>query len=392
MNKNSHKTVFYVIITLGDNMNVYDYVDEYGMYSFDEKEFNEVDAVIFSFISYAKLHEIIMPHKSYTINEVGRMHLGIYNEKDKNIIAVREANKMIRYMKDSKRFKDCILSKHEIIQNKDIQFGALSIEYKKGYVYVSFEGTNELFSGWKEDFILGYEFPTISHQKAIEYLNKHYTFSFKKLIVGGHSKGGNLALVASMYANSIVKPKITKIYNVDGPGLLDSEFNGKVYQSILPKYIHFMPEYSIIGLLLNHSNDQVVKSNKKGFLAHNVVYWEIDKSKTQFVRTNLDPLSKELDKEISNWQKNYSDEDRKDFVENIDKILEQAGVDSILDLKEDGKYIINLIYESKDISNHTKEMLEDFFNIILKCIANIKREEIKSFINKNILSRVKNED
>ena len=373
-------------------MNVYDYVDEYGMYSFDEKEFNEVDAVIFSFISYAKLHEIIMPHKSYTINEVGRMHLGIYNEKDKNIIAVREANKMIRYMKDSKRFKDCILSKHEIIQNKDIQFGALSIEYKKGYVYVSFEGTNELLSGWKEDFILGYEFPTISHKAAIEYLNKHYTFSLKKLIVGGHSKGGNLALVASMYANSIVKPKIKMIYNVDGPGLLEKEFQSEEYKNILKKYIHFMPEYSIIGLLLNHSNDSVVKANKKGVLAHNVVYWEIDKTKTKFVRTKLDPFSKELDKEISKWQKKYNADDRKEFVENIDIILEKAGVDSILDLKEDGKNVINLIYESKDINNHTKAMLEDFFNIVIECIKNIKKEEVKSFINKNILSRVKNED
>ena len=373
-------------------MNVYDYVDEYGMYSFDEKEFNEVDAVIFSFISYAKLHEIIMPGKSYTINEVGRMHLGIYNEKDRNIIAVREANKMIRYMKDSKRFKDCILSKHEIIQNKDIQFGALSIEYKKGYIYVSFEGTNELFSGWKEDFILGYEFPTISHKAAIDYLNKYYTFSFKNLIVGGHSKGGNLALVASMYANALVKCKIQKIYNVDGPGLLEHEFNGKLYKNILPKYTHIMPEYSIIGLLLNHSNDQVVKSNRKGFLAHNVVYWEIDKTKTKFVRTKLDPLSKELDKQIADWQKNYSKEDRKEFVENIDKIMEQAGVDSILDLKEDNKNIFKIIYESKDINAHSQAMLNDFFNIVVKCITNIKREEIKSFINKNILSRVKHED
>jgi len=373
-------------------MNVYDYVDEYGIYSFDEKEFNEVDAVIFSFISYAKLHEIIMPHKKYTISEVGRMHLGIYNEKDRNIIAVREANKMLRYMKDTKRYKDCLLYNHEIVQNKDIQFGALTIEYKKGYVYVSFEGTNELFSGWKEDFILGYEFPTISHNCAIEYLNKHFTFSFKNLIVGGHSKGGNLALVASMYANSIVKPKIKKIYNVDGPGLLEKEFKSKEYKNILPKYVHYMPEYSIIGLLLNHSNDEIIKSNKKGVLAHNVVYWEIDESKTSFVRTTLDPLSQELDKEISKWQEKYTKEDRKGFVEDIDSILEQAGVDSILDLKEDSKNVFNLIYESREIDACNRKMLEDFFNIVLNCIKNIKKEEVKSFINKNILSRVKNED
>ena len=34
-------------------MNIYDYIDQYGMYSFLEKEINEVDYVIFSFLSYA---------------------------------------------------------------------------------------------------------------------------------------------------------------------------------------------------------------------------------------------------------------------------------------------------------------------------------------------------
>lgn len=371
-------------------MNIYNYIDEYGIYSFSEKEFNDVDAVIFSFLSYAKLQDIIMPNNKYTINQVGRMHLGIYTEKDRNIIAVREANRVLRYMKDTKRYKDCILSKHETIYNNDIQFGVISIEYKKGYVYVSFEGTNELFSGWKEDFILGYEFPTLSHQKAIEYLNKNYTFSTKKLIIGGHSKGGNLALVASMYANFFVRSKIKAIYNVDGPGLLEKEFTSKEYNKILPKYKHYMPEYSMIGVLLNHSNDFIVKSSKKGILAHNVVYWQIKEN--NFIFTELDPLSRELDKEIANWLKNHDVDDKRELVENIDIILDKAGIDSILDLKEDVRNVINLIYESKDLSKQTQEALIDFFQIIVKCIANIKKEEIKSFINKNILMKTSKEN
>ena len=370
-------------------MNIYNYIDEYGIYTFSEREFNDVDAVIFSFLSYAKLEDILLPNKKYTINEVGRMHLGIYTKRDRNIIAVREGNRLLRYMKDSRRYKDCILFKHETVYNEDIQFEALSIEYKKGYVYISYEGTNELFSGWKEDFILGYEFPTLSHQKAIEYLNKNFTFSTKKLIVGGHSKGGNLALVASMYANIFVRSKIKAIYNVDGPGLLEKEFTSKEYTRILPKYKHYIPEYSMVGVLLNHSNDYIVGSSKKGILAHNIVYWQIDKDK--FIPAELDPLSKELDKEITLWLKNHDVEDKKELVENIDIILDKAGIDSILDLKEDVKNIISLIYESKELTKQTQEALIDFFQIIVKCIANIKKEEIKTFINEKILMRTSSE-
>ena len=85
---------------------------------------------------------------------------------------------------------------------------------------------------------------------AIKYLNKHFTFTTKKLIVGGHSKGGNLALVASMYANFIVRNKIKYIYSGDGPGVLDKEFNSKKYQKIINKYTHLIL-LPFLRLLLN---------------------------------------------------------------------------------------------------------------------------------------------
>ena len=192
-------------------MTVYDYIDKYGIYSFDEKELNEVDSMIFAMLSYADYTEIFDTYKKLTIKEISRMHLGIHTGKDKNIIAVKEANKLLRYIKDVKRYKDCIISNYEYIGNNEVQFGAMTIEYKTNNVYVSFEGTDQLFSGWKENFLLSYEFPTISHRMAIKYLNKHFTFNTKKLIVGGHSKGGNLALVASMYSNIFVRSKIKYI-------------------------------------------------------------------------------------------------------------------------------------------------------------------------------------
>lgn len=360
-------------------MTVYDYIDKYGIYSFDEKELNEVDSMIFAMLSYADYTEIFDTNKKLTINEIGRMHLGIHTGKDKNIIAVKEANKLLRYIKDVKRYKDCIISNYEYIGNNEVQFGAMTIEYKTNNVYVSFEGTDQLFSGWKENFLLSYEFPTISHRMAIKYLNKHFTFNTKKLIVGGHSKGGNLALVASMYSNIFVRSKIKYIYSGDGPGVLDKEFNSKRYEKIKDKYLHLMPDYSLVGLFLCTSNNKVVKCKYKNIISHNAMFWEIEDD--HFIETKLSPLSSEIQNELRDWFYRYNDEDKKEFIANLMQVLEDAGITSILEIKENKTRVLNIIYETKEINEHSKVILTDFINVMIKAIANTKKEEFKDFIS-----------
>lgn len=358
-------------------MELYDYIDNYGIYSFSERKFNEVDNAIFSFLSYANFTHILGDGRTLTIHDAGRKYLGLHPDKDRNVIAVREGNKLLRYLKDVKRYKDCILSNYEYVGDDNVQFCALEIEYQPNQVYVSFEGTAELFSGWKENFMLSYQFPTLSHKMAISYLNRHYTFSSKKIIVGGHSKGGNLALVGGMYANFLVRGKIQKIYNNDGPGLLEKEFSSKRYLDIKKKYTHIIPDYSLVGLLLNHSNDKVVHSSNKSILAHDIVYWTVDGNR--FEKAELSTMSRELDKEIQQWFIHYKDQDKIEFIENLEKILKEAGVSSFLDLKEQNSKVFDLIYQSKDMSESTKKTLHDFLGIFIRSFKNTKKEEFKNF-------------
>lgn len=362
-------------------MSIYKYIDDYGMYTFSEKRFNEVDAAIFSFLSYADLGDIFDDRNKSTIYEAARKYVGLFDEKKNNIniVAVREANKLLRYIKDVKRYKDCHIYNYEYVGNEDVQFGALTFEYQENKLFVAFEGTDSLFSGWKENFILSYQYPTISHKMAIKYLNKHFLFSFKELIIGGHSKGGNLALVAAMNCNPILRVRIKKIYNIDGPGLLDNEFNSLRYDLIKDRYTHLMPDYSVIGLFLNHSKDVVVESSDKGILAHSIINWEV--YGTHFKRIELSKFSSELDSEIKVWFNKYNTEDKKQFTKNFDDIIKKANITSILDLKTKNKNIMSLIYESKNMSDSTKKMLGDFIKIIIKCLTDVKKEELKQFLS-----------
>ncbi|MCI8460479.1 MAG: DUF2974 domain-containing protein [Bacilli bacterium] len=362
-------------------MNIYDYIDEYGIYSFSEKEFNEVDSAIFSFLSYADFSNIFEGEKM-TIQEIGRKHIGLHSKKENNVIAVREGNRILKYLKDTKRYRNCLIYNHKYEGTEDIQFGVIAIEYQKNEIYVSFEGTDELISGWKENLFLSYKFPTKTHLKAISYLNRNYTFSNKKIIVGGHSKGGNLAIVAGAYANFFVRKKIKKVYNFDGPGLLEKEYYGKAFQKILPKYIHIIPDYSIVGLLLENTNTKVVKSNNKTILSHNIFYWEIDND--HFVKSNLSLFSKNLNNEIDNWCSKYSSDEKYDFINNLENICKKVDVSSLLDFKERKTKLIDLIHESKDLTENSKKILMDFVALFLKCLNNTTISEIKNLINRKI--------
>lgn len=358
-------------------MNIYDYIDYYGIYSFKEKSINLVDKVIFSFLSYANFKDIVDSNK-ITIKEAGRIHLGMHKLDEVNIIAVKEANKILRYIKDTNRYKDCLLYNYVYEGTRSLQFSAICIEYQKNKVYVSYEGTDQSISGWKEDIVLAYRTNTLSHKKAIRYLNKNFTFTNKQLIIGGHSKGGNLALVSSMYANFLVRSQIKEVYNVDGPGLLDQEFSSHEFEKILPKYNHIVPENSFVGMLLNNANETVVDTTIKGPITHNIIYWKVKDDK--FVKSKLSSYSKELRKDVLDWLSVTHKNDIRKLAKNFQNIFESAGIDSLIDIKKKRRIILELIEESKNIDPEAKRVLINFIRMVIKSFGDTAIDNLKNKI------------
>lgn len=358
-------------------MNIYDYIDNYGIYSFEEKEINLVDKVIFSFLSYANFNDIVKRDK-ITIQDAGRIHVGMHKKNEVNVIAVAEAHKLLRHLMDTKRYKDCLLYNYINERNQDLQFGVLCIEYLKNKVYVSFEGTDDSIVGWKENFVLSYRTNTISHKKAIKYINMNFTLSNKEIIIGGHSKGGNLALIAGMYSNFLVKRQIKEVLNVDGPGLQDEEFYSDKFNSIIKKYKHIVPDNSIIGMLLNSTNETVIKTTAKGPITHDIAFWKIKDN--QFEITTLSPYSKELRKDILDWVHTTHKNDLRKFTNNFANICAAAGVDSLLDIKNKKRLIITLIQESKNMDEEAKRTLINFLKMVAKSYKDTQVTLVKNKI------------
>lgn len=347
-------------------MNVFDYSKYYGNYTFKEKEFNEVDNIVFSYLSYIDFTGVVKENRDkITIREAYEKFVKIYKPRNKEMLAIKNAIKLFEVVKDTKRFGDVILKNYSYVGDDISQFSAITFMLDKKTCYVAFEGTDSLISGWEEDCKMAYHFPVEAQILAKNYLDKHFTMKKYNLIVGGHSKGGNLALTSSMYANYFVKKKIKKIYSNDGQGLRKAQIESKFYEKIRNKYIHIIPNYSIVGLLLRHENNfVVVKSSKRGFLAHDLSTWQV--SYDHLEKEHLSRSSKVFYDGFSRWLDKYDDEKRKMFVKEIFDIIRKNNIKDLMEIQLKKELILNVVKQSKEINPMVKEMTIDLFKVIGK--------------------------
>lgn len=364
-------------------MNLLHYIDSYGCYSFKDVEFNEVDNAILSSLSYLDLEGIVSSNRfsPITVREAAELFFQKHLKKDNVLISIKNAIKVFKAIKGTKRYGDLLLYNYIYEKDEEGQFSALTIEIQPKLVFVSFEGTDDTVGGWKEDFMFCYTFPTMGQKKAIDYVNKRFMFRNKKIILGGHSKGGHLAIIAGMYANFLVRDKIINIYNNDGPGVLKEQIDSGYYKNIEKKLIHIVPNHSVFGLLLYHKDNYiVVRSAKKGLWAHDMFTWVVQDK--QFMRAELDSFSSSLEKTILEWLEKCDINKKEKFVTSLFDIFKRVGVDNISDILENKKLVFDLITEAKDLDSDDRKILKDLFQIILKCFADEKKEEIMSLFGR----------
>lgn len=336
-------------------MNIYEYIEKYGNKTFEEKEFNEVDNLIFSLLSYLDFSEL----ENKTIEDSYKEYKKIYKEIKKLGTCTKDAYLCLEKMHKTKRYKNIKISNYIYLGTKEEQFSAVTFIINKKLKYVSFEGTDHLLSGWKEDLELSYQYPVLSQIHAKKYLKKTTKLIGPKIIVGGHSKGGNLAQTSAMELNILKKTKIISIYNNDGPGLRYKQFTSRKYKKLEKKLIHIVPKNTIIGIMLRNNKYKVVECKKRAFNAHFISNWIIQDDKV--LETNMNKKSIELEKNIIEWLDNHDDIKRKKMIDNVFKIFEKCEITTTSDIKKI-KSIIKIIKEVKNVDKETKQLVTDFIN------------------------------
>ena len=346
--------------------NIFDYIDKYGNKTFEEKKFNELDNIVFSFLAYLDYTDTdINTIENSTIQLIGKQYLkqNRYRTIKKYGFSEKDAYKILLKIINKKRYKDIIMEDY-IYNICDMQFSVVTFKITKKLNYIAFEGTDQLMTSWKESANIINAFLVKSHYEAIKYLNDHIKLNGPQVIIGGHSKGGNIAAVSSLYIKPYKKKKIKKIYNNDGPGFRLDEFKSFRYKTIRKKYVHIIPSNSMIGILLRTEKYKVVRTSSISFFSHTMSKWLIKDDK--LIETKLSKKHKKLEKEIITWIENHNEYERKIIITNIFNILKKYNIEDIMSLIKI-KNIIKVIKELKNIDEESKDLILDFIdNCIMK--------------------------
>lgn len=358
-------------------MDIIKYIEKNGDITFEEKGLTIVDKLIFSTLSYVYYDGVVSSNSfnKKTIEQVGKEFFSIHADREfKNIFhTISYAPKLLDIIKEKKRYKDLLLYNDVYIGDSKQQFSAVSIEINPNLVFVSFEGTDELISGWKEDCALTYKRFIPSQIQAIKYLNQHFLFKNCELILGGHSKGGNIGLIAAMYANPLVRRKIKEIVSFDGPGLRKEQLDLSRYNDVKDKYNLYIPDTSVFGLLLVNENYKVVKTNKIAFFSHDPMTWKIIGD--EFKAGKLSNFSKILSTGLDKWSNKYTDKEKKLFFECLFKVLEKQNITSLLEIMDNYKLVIKIFKELKTLDPTIKLMAKDIVSIYIKCNKEYLKEK-----------------
>lgn len=341
-------------------MNIFDYLDYYKDLTFEEEKYNNIDALLFSIISYMPIKNM---KNGITFNELNNL-LSKVKKTDIHGVMGPIIIDIVKDIKDSKRYKDTKLYNLKKIVNKKVQFGAVTLR-NKYFTFVSFEGTNASIIGWIENFMLTCKYPTLTQSLAIDYLDETLNFSDKCIYVGGHSKGGNLAMASVMNSNSKIFKKIKSIYNFDGPGFREEEYKTKEFKKMNDKCINVIPNESLIGILLNNDNLTVTKADSIGVFQHYPNKWNVFGS--FFVKDKLSNGSTKVMNRIRTSMKKLNYKDAEKLLNKVNELFINNSIIYTDDFKKlKFNDFIKIINEYNDIEPNTKKILLDIALLLIK--------------------------
>ena len=321
--------------------NIFDYLDWRGDVPFRLDPFNEADNLVLAVLAYTEFDGILTGEGfqgGMGIREVCDAYLAAHQNdlpgKPGGFAFL--ASQLLKKISASERYRDLVLSDYINLVSKDHaeQMSAVTCRVGDGSVYVAFRGTDNSLIGWKEDFLLAYTLQTSGQKHAAEYLSRIGLYSNMPLRVGGHSKGGNLAVYAAAFCAEEVRPKVVEVYSNDGPGFLREVVDTPEYAAVCPKVHGFVPEETLFGLLLeNRFPQKVVKSSRKGIMQHDAFSWEI--LRNRFTEAaQVSGGSRYFDRTISAWIDELSPESRKEFIDTVFEVLESPGSDTFSELNQ----------------------------------------------------------
>lgn len=347
----------------------------------DDYKFNEVDSMILARFSYLRF-DMIKVQDIDTIENISN------NMKDfaNDVFLYNGDKELITALGVSPRFNKMQVTDFEQNSDKETekQFGAITIHLSTKEMYVSFIGTDCTINGWKEDFNMAFMHNVPCQIDGKNYLEKIAKKYPEKMIrIGGHSKGGNVAIYAALSASEDVKKRIIKVDNFDGPGFNKDIVEEYAKSKILDKIETYIPQDSIIGRILNHKEKTtVVLSLEKGIYQHDIYSWQVLKNEAIKLEKNTD-MSEDVNKTITNWLETTDVYQRKIFIDSLFELLFSTDANTFSDISKNLSIAIpKILQKYKQIPEENKKTATNMFKLFISSYLNVLREKQSSKIEK----------
>ena len=338
------------------------YMEEKGTVTLLAAPFNGVDSLIFAQLAYIEYDDAAknMP-----------CALSVLGEKVEDY-GVREDDnrRLLRLAATLPRFRDSRVMWYadELSGAETKQFAAVTFLLPDGTMYVSFRGTDSTIVGWKEDFMLTFTTPVPAQARSVEYLNRVARHINAPLRVGGHSKGGNLAVYAAAFCDEDIQRRIIEVYSHDGPGFDEDTLALKGYRAIKERIRRFIPESSMVGMMMEQDAAvTVVDSSSLGLMQHNPYTWKIQNG--EFVtRDRLGFSGLMISRGQKEWFRRMSEEKLCYMTDTLFDILSAANPRTLQDLTRDKSALLKSAAALVKLPPEDRKQMWEIAKTFLYCL------------------------
>ena len=330
--------------------NIFDYLTWRGDLTFTQDPPNAVDALIFSTLTYVGYGETAErpPETAASLRRCAEEFFALENPESR--VRSKKDMELLRCAAATARFGQCglCLYRSVLLPEQETQFAAMTFLLDDGSMFLAYRGTDNSLVGWKEDFNMTFQQTIPAQRLAQEYIREAALAHTAPMRVAGHSKGGNLAVFAAARCSPTVRKRILTVYNNDGPGFTKYMIGDPGYNAIVPRIQTYIPQSSVIGMLLEHEEPFIViRSKSVGIMQHDPYSWEVEGPHFLPVQ-EVTESSQFLDATIKNWFAGMTNRERNQLVEVLYGLLTTGEVENAAD-----------IFQPKNIRTYVKALSSD---------------------------------
>ena len=317
--------------------NIVDYA-RHALESFDKKPMNEVDSLVLSWFAYLRLPQTFDAVRQWDGLPLRDLfYAEHFDEMLSDTWDEQNSVSLLSAMAASPRFRDARVMGYteKLDAEQQKQFAAVTLQLNPDLAYIAFRGTDSTIVGWKEDFNLAFTCPVPAQEEAVRYATLAAEHVSGELVLGGHSKGGNLAVYAAAKSPEEVRSRFVRAYSHDGPGFMDEVLNDPDFVRVADIIDKTLPRSSVVGLLLeSHDEFSIVQSTAALVMQHDPFTWET--AGDAFERAeNLNANAVYFDSTLSDWLRGMTVEQREELFETVYNLLVEIA-------KEDGDDLASL--------------------------------------------------